>query len=87
MMIRRSIIFGTTCAAVLALSSCKEDPNSPGVEYMPDMYRSPSLEYYGVHSIGADTFYNAYTVLLLFTFSKTDLNSPPQVGKLDKLIK
>lgn len=46
MMIRRSIIFGTTCAAVLALSSCKEDPNSPGVEYMPDMYRSPAVEAY-----------------------------------------
>ncbi len=34
------------CMAVLALSSCKEDPNSPGVEYMPDMYRSPALEAY-----------------------------------------
>jgi mono/diheme cytochrome c family protein len=32
------------CIAI-ALSSCgKKDANSPGVEYMPDMYRSPSLE-------------------------------------------
>jgi mono/diheme cytochrome c family protein len=29
----------------IAVSSCgKKDPNSPGVEFMPDMYRSPSLE-------------------------------------------
>ena len=29
----------------LAITSCsKHDPNSPGLEYMPDMYRSPSLE-------------------------------------------
>ena len=27
------------------LTSC-EDPNSPGVEYMPDMYRSPAIETY-----------------------------------------
>ncbi len=35
-------VFG--CVAI-AVSSCgKKDPNSPGVEFMPDMYRSPSLE-------------------------------------------
>jgi mono/diheme cytochrome c family protein len=28
----------------LSLHSCTSDPNSPGVEYMPDMYRSPALE-------------------------------------------
>jgi mono/diheme cytochrome c family protein len=29
----------------IAVTSCgKHDPNSPGVEYMPDMYRSPSFE-------------------------------------------
>lgn len=26
--------------------SCTIDPNSPGVEYMPDMYRSPAIEAY-----------------------------------------
>lgn len=26
--------------------SCVGDPNSPGLEYMPDMYRSPSVEAY-----------------------------------------
>ena len=29
-----------------ALSSCTSDPDSPGKEYMPDMYRSPALETY-----------------------------------------
>jgi mono/diheme cytochrome c family protein len=45
-MIRQSYIFGAVCIAAMALSSCKEDSNSPGVEYMPDMYRSPALEAY-----------------------------------------
>jgi len=27
-------------------ASCVVDPNSPGVEYMPDMYRSPAIEAY-----------------------------------------
>lgn len=32
-------------AMVMIVSSCgKSDENSPGVEFMPDMYRSPSLE-------------------------------------------
>ncbi len=38
-----------TIGAVLAagaLTSCESDPNSPGVEYMPDMYRSPAVEAY-----------------------------------------
>ncbi|MBI3134807.1 MAG: cytochrome c [Bacteroidetes bacterium] len=28
------------------MASCVGDPNSPGLEYMPDMYRSPSIEAY-----------------------------------------
>ena len=31
---------------VIAFASCGVDTNSPGVEYMPDMYRSPALEAY-----------------------------------------
>lgn len=31
---------------VLTMASCGGDPNSPGVEYMPDMYRSPAIEAY-----------------------------------------
>lgn len=30
----------------LIFGSCTSDPNSPGLEYMPDMYRSPAVEPY-----------------------------------------
>ncbi len=33
-------------ATALLMASCGGDPNSPGVEYMPDMYRSPAVEAY-----------------------------------------
>lgn len=35
-------VFG--CVAIASTSCGKKDPNSPGNEFMPDMYRSPSLE-------------------------------------------
>lgn len=35
-------VFG--CVTIGSTSCGKKDPNSPGVEFMPDMYRSPSLE-------------------------------------------
>ncbi len=39
-----SLIAFVGCVSI-ALTSCdKKDKNSPGVEFMPDMYRSPSLE-------------------------------------------
>ncbi len=45
---------------VAGFTSCgKKDANSPGLEFMPDMYRSPSVEYYGIHVINGDTLYNA----------------------------
>jgi len=34
-------------AGGLFLQSCTSDPLSPGVEYMPDMYRGPAYEVYG----------------------------------------
>lgn len=33
-----------SCLTIVFTSCEKHNPNSPGVEYMPDMYRSPSLE-------------------------------------------
>jgi len=33
------------CVATL-MGACVSDPNSPGFEYMPDMYRSPAIEAY-----------------------------------------
>jgi mono/diheme cytochrome c family protein len=53
---------GLAVAGLVAagFSSCgKRDENSPGVEFMPDMYRSPSLEYYSTHTIDGDTVNNA----------------------------
>lgn len=47
-----------TYAAILVtgFTSCgKKDVNSPGVEFMPDMYRSPSLEVYDTRVIDGDT--------------------------------
>jgi mono/diheme cytochrome c family protein len=55
-------VFAAALGSLLAggLSSCgKKDANSPGVEFFPDMYRSPSLEYYNVHTVDGDTLYNA----------------------------
>ncbi len=33
-----------SCIAIATTSCGEKNPNSPGVEFMPDMYRSPSLE-------------------------------------------
>lgn len=41
-----------TGLVLAGFTSCgKRDENSPGVEFMPDMYRSPSLEYYQTHMV------------------------------------
>jgi mono/diheme cytochrome c family protein len=55
------VVCGALTGLMIAgFSSCgKKDANSPGVEFMPDMYRSPSLEYYQVHTVDGDTVYNA----------------------------
>lgn len=54
-------VTGAFVALVLVgLTSCgKKDQNSPGVEFMPDMYRSPSLEVYSTHTLDGDTSNNA----------------------------
>jgi len=47
----------TALAAIALLAACgKSDPNSPGVEYMPDMYRSPAIEAYVDY--GQDPYYH-----------------------------
>ena len=43
---RLYIKLGLASVALMAVSCGQGDPNSPGVEYMPDMYRSPSVEVY-----------------------------------------
>ena len=37
------------------ISSCSNNPQSPGVEYMPDMYRSPSYETYSSNNFFEDS--------------------------------
>jgi mono/diheme cytochrome c family protein len=39
-----SLIAVLGCVSIAFTSCDKKDKNSPGVEFMPDMYRSPSLE-------------------------------------------
>jgi len=46
-------------AVIIGFASCgKKDENSPGVEFMPDMYRSPSVEVYGTSSFNGDDVYS-----------------------------
>lgn len=51
-------------AAVIALStlvsSCSRTENSPGLEYMPDMYRSPAVEAYVDYDVDGDPVGDEY---------------------------
>lgn len=38
--------FTVLAVSALILGGCTADPDSPGLEYMPDMYRSPAIEPY-----------------------------------------
>lgn len=52
--------FAVAAVAALALSSCENAPNSPGYEYMPDMYRTPGYKYYNAQvNANGDTIYSA----------------------------
>ena len=46
MSIKRISILPLIIVAIAFLGSCKTNELSPGLEYMPDMYRSPSIEEY-----------------------------------------
>ena len=50
-----SLVGSAMVCLVVFMSSCTKDPNSPGVEYMPDMYRSPSYETYSENPVFADS--------------------------------
>lgn len=43
---KKYISFGVFVAGALVVASCSKDPQSPGYEYMPDMYRSVGSESY-----------------------------------------
>ena len=55
-MMYKTIQYTTLVIVAFAMiTSCTTDPNSPGVEYMPDMYRSPAIEAYVDY--GEDPYY------------------------------
>lgn len=50
-----------------------------------DVYELPSNRFVGSTSpFYAETHYNDYTVLFLFSFKKTDLTSPPRLGAFEE---
>lgn len=49
------LVVAVATGAIIALEGCKADPNSPGFEYMPDMYRSPAYKAYDVNPVYADS--------------------------------
>lgn len=51
---RNSVTMALALSMGFYMMSCGSDPNSPGVEYMPDMYRTPALEPYSVNSNYSD---------------------------------
>lgn len=46
MNIRNTLVLSAVAAWMVATTGCVNDPDSPGFEYMPDMYRSPAVEAY-----------------------------------------
>lgn len=54
-MSKHTIILASAALAVFTLASCGGDPDSPGLEYFPDMYRSPAIEAYVDY--GQDPYY------------------------------
>lgn len=50
-----SVVASAMIGIVVLMTSCTKDPNSPGVEYMPDMYRSPSYETYSANPLLKDS--------------------------------
>mgnify|MGYP002859903447 CR=1 FL=1 len=50
-------------AFIMMFASCVNNPDSPGLEYMPDMYRSPAIEAYVDY--GEDPYYVTEEVALL----------------------
>ena len=51
----KNTIIPVAAAITIMFASCVNDPDSPGLEYMPDMYRSPAVEAYVDY--GEDPYY------------------------------
>lgn len=68
----KSTLFGLTAATLITgFASCgKKDANSPGVEFMPDMYISPSMEVYDTREIDGETKYSTQFLPVKGTISR-----------------
>jgi mono/diheme cytochrome c family protein len=54
--IQSKLLNGLVLAGALFLAaSCSKGPNDPGMEYMPDMYRTPAYKAYSVNALFADS--------------------------------
>ena len=40
--IRTTYMLAIATVSLTVVASCTTDPQSPGIEYMPDMYRTPA---------------------------------------------
>ncbi|MCE7915486.1 MAG: hypothetical protein DYH15_12615 [Nitrosomonas sp. PRO4] len=67
------------------LSLFKAENQAGYARFHFDIFELPSNQFIASSSpFLGDTFYNAYTVLLLFSFNKTDLISPPHITTFGK---
>lgn len=74
--------------ALPELALFKADLQSGYARFHLDVFDMPSGRFIASSSpFIADTFHNAYTVLFLISFNKTDLTSPPQIRTFPKGIK
>lgn len=56
---KRINILGVLASTFIFGACTKKDINSPGLEYMPDMYRPVGLEYYSSITVDGDTIWGA----------------------------
>ena len=50
-----AILCAGAASVMMLATSCSKDPKKPGLEYMPDMYRSPSYEVYSANPNFSDS--------------------------------
>ncbi|MCC6636043.1 MAG: cytochrome c [Chitinophagaceae bacterium] len=59
---RKKMAIIIAIGSVITVTSCKQNPLSPGTEFMPDMYRGPALETYGESAFFKDNLSSRKTV-------------------------
>lgn len=59
----KNILTVASLVSITALTSCNKTPDSPGLEYMPDMYRSPAIEAYVDYGIVKDKEIDSLTLI------------------------